>query len=78
MEKLTKQNLKLVGSSPTLEMLVSMIESKMYWKVISTKESVNYSFGRKKVYEIETTKGVNKNAVIISESGRYKLYFISL
>ena len=78
MENLQKQNLKLIGSAPTLGMLVSMIENKMYWKVVSTKESENYSFGRKKIYDIETTKGMNKNAVIISESGRYKLYFISL
>lgn len=76
MEKLKKENLRLIGSAPTLESLVEMIENRMYWRVVTVSPSVNYSFGRKQVYDIETSNGINKGVIIAKEANRYKLYFI--
>ena len=78
MEKLKKENLRLIGSAPTMQMLVEMIEQRMFWQVVNVSPSVNYSYGRKQCFDVETSKGVNKGVVIAKEASRYKLYLIHL
>lgn len=76
MEKLTKENLKLMASSASLESMIELMKNRMFWNVINVTPSVNYSFGRKQVYDIETSKGVNNNTIIVCEKSRCKLYMI--
>lgn len=77
MESLKKENLRLVGSAPTMQTLIELIETRMYWKVIKTFISDKYKVGRKDTFQIETSKGISECAIIVNDKNRYKLYFIN-
>lgn len=76
MRKLTKADLRLIGSSSNLEDLVRMIKEKMYWSVEKVESSEQFVCGRKQCYDIVTRNGLKENVVIVNEKGRYKLYAI--
>lgn len=76
MRKLTKADLRLIGSSSNLEDLVRMIKEKMYWSVEKVESSGQFTCGRKQCYDIVTRNGLKENVVIINEKERYKLYAI--
>lgn len=75
--KLSKNNLRLIGSAGSLQDLRQMIEQKMFWNVVSIDSSTQFECGRKQCYDITTGKGLNHDVVIIKEGQRYKLYMVA-
>ena len=76
MEKLSKENLKLIGSAGSLDTLRAIIMTKMYWNIVSIEPSAQFSYGRKECYDVTTKIGLNDRVIIIKDGQRYKLYYI--
>lgn len=75
--KLSKNNLRLIGSAGSLQNLRQMIEQKMFWNIVCIEQSTQFEYGRKQCYDITTGKGLNRNVVVIKEGQRYKLYMVA-
>lgn len=76
MKRITKENLSLLGSAGSLADLQQMIEKRMMWTVKSITPSTQFMLGRKMLYDVTTSKGVNENVVVVRDNRRYKLYMV--
>lgn len=76
MKRITKENLSLLGSAGSLSDLQQMIEKRMMWTVKSITPSMQFMLGRKMLYDVTTSKGVNENVVVVRDNRRYKLYMV--
>lgn len=76
MEKITKKRLKLLASSSSLENMITLINSVLYWNVLNVEISSKYQYQKYDVFTLYNSKCEINNMIVINEKGRYKLYNI--
>ena len=73
--RLSKKDLRLVGSAGTMDGLKQLIKSRLYWAEVNTEPSTDYESRLGKVHDVSNRNGLIANMVII-EGSRCSLYHI--
>lgn len=76
--KVTKKDLRIIGSAGSMSDLLDLIRDRMYWKVEETRPSEQYTIGRKQVFDLRSASGWRSGLCIVKDGGRYKLYFVAI
>ena len=76
MEKLTKQNLHLMGSAGNMEYLCAFAKQRLYWAQLFTQKSERYESRLGDVYDVSNLKGLVQDIVIICGKKRCSMYRI--
>jgi len=72
-QKLSKKDLRIVGSAGSMESLKELIKSRLYWAEVNTQPSADYESRLGRVYAVGNRNGTIADMVII-EGARCGLY----